>query len=93
MPSTRSNLPLLTPLAASLPTQIADMFSQPGGNQDEMKQFIDMVFQEMQYVIAVLRGATDRNIDLTRALHHAIDVVPDIIYRTLKYQLSQGWAK
>ena len=62
-------------------------------NEDEIKQFMSMVTEEMQYVLAVLVAATDRIIDLTPALHHAIDVIPDIGYSIMKFQLFKGVSK
>jgi len=52
-----------------------------------------MILKEMQYVVAVLGAATDRAIDLTPALHHAFDVIPDITYSITKYQLAKGGSK
>lgn len=55
-----------------------------------LNHFLQMMSQEMQYLLAVLTQSTDRTIDLTPALRSAIDIIPEITYRFMKLQLSSG---
>lgn len=57
-----------------------------------LNQYLQMMSQELQYLLAVLTQSTDRAIDLTPALRSAIDIIPDVTYRTMKLQLSSGQA-
>lgn len=57
-----------------------------------LNQYLQMMAQELQYLIAVLNQSTDRTIDLTPAMRSAIDIIPEVTYRTMKLQLSSGQA-
>ena len=57
-----------------------------------LNQYLQMMAQELQYLIAVFNQSTDRTIDLTPALRSAIDIIPEVTYRTMKLQLSSGQA-
>ena len=58
-----------------------------------LNKFLGMMGQELKYVLMVLSRSTDRSIDLTPALFKSIDVVQEIIYRTMKLMLASGQSK
>lgn len=55
-----------------------------------LNQYLQMMSQELQYLLAVLNQSTDRTIDLAPAMRSAIDIIPEVTYRTMKLQLSSG---
>lgn len=55
-----------------------------------LKQYLDMMGQEVRHLLKVLCKSADRTINLTPALHHALDVVQEIVYRLLKLHLGSS---
>lgn len=59
-------------------------------NTAVLKQYLDMMGQEVKHLLKVLCKSTDRTIDLTASLHHALDVIQEVVYRLLKLYLGSS---
>ena len=59
-------------------------------NSALLTQYLDMMGQEVKYLLKVLCKSTDRTIDLTPSLHSALDVIQEVVYRLLKLYLGSS---
>lgn len=59
-------------------------------NSAVLKQYLDMMGQEVKHLLKVLCRSTDRTIDLTPSLHLALDSIQEVVYRLLKLYLGSN---